>query len=154
MDALRQNVGTQAAEEETLIASAHTESIAIAIRKGAPLASYSIDRRCMQNYVRDLVKDDTCALICIVCARRFPYVSHNNNMKINKMRLLERVLQGGAESTTFFGLSPLQTEQFVGLLSYVQKFGQMSEDVALGDDHVEFVDWQLRVPFDTATVNI
>ena len=63
MFALRQTVGTQAAEEETSIASAYNESIAVAIRKGAPLASYSINRRCMTNYVRDLVKDNTCALI-------------------------------------------------------------------------------------------
>ena len=89
----------------------YNESIAMAIRKGAPLASYSIDRRCMQNYVRNLVKDDTCALICIVCARRFPYVSPQQHMNINKIRLLERVDQGGAESTKLCGLSPLQTEQ-------------------------------------------
>ena len=28
----------------------------------------------------------------------------------------------------------------------------MSEDVALGEDNVEFADWQLQVPFDTTTV--
>ena len=67
MDALRQQVGTHAAEDKTLIASACNESIAIAIRKGAPLERYSIDRRCMTKYVRDLVKYDTCALICRVC---------------------------------------------------------------------------------------
>ena len=81
----------------------------MAIRKGAPLASYSIDSRCMQNSVRDLVKDDTCALICIVCARWFPYVSHQQH-EINNIRLLERVDQGGAESATLCGLSPLQTD--------------------------------------------
>ena len=91
MDALRETVGTQAAEEETLIASAYDESIAIAIRKGARLASYSIDCRCVIHYLRDPVKDDTCALICLVCARRFPYVSQKRNIKIKKMRLLERV---------------------------------------------------------------
>ena len=36
----------------------------------------------------------------------------------------------------------------------MQKCGQMSEDVALGEDHVEFADWHIAVPFDTATVNI
>ena len=110
MEALRDKAGTQAAEEETLIASAYNGRIAIAIRKGAPLASYSIDRRCVTNDVRDLVKDDTCALICLVCARRFPYVSQKMIMKDKKMRLLERVDQGGAESTQFCGLSALQTE--------------------------------------------
>ena len=71
-----QKAGKAIGEDEALLASVYNESIATAIRKGAPLASYSIDRRCMQNYVPDLVKDDTCALVCIVCARRFSLVSH------------------------------------------------------------------------------
>ena len=41
-----------------------------------------------------------------------------------------------------------------GLRTDVPKYGQVSEDVALGEDHVEFADWQLQVPFDTATVNM
>ena len=40
----------------------------------------------------------------------------------------------------------------IGLRTYVQKYGQMSEDVALGEDNVEFADWQLQIPLDTATV--
>ena len=104
--------------------------------------------------MRDLVKDDRCALICLVCARRFPCVSQKRNMQIEKMRLLERVGQGGAESTQLFGLSPLQTNNCLGLQTCVQKHGQMSEDVALGEDHVEFVDWHIVVPFDATTVNI
>ena len=77
-----------------------------------------------------------------------------NYVTRNKMRLLERVDQGGAESTHLCGLSPLQTDQSLGLRTHVRKYGQMSEDVALGEDHVEFADWQLQVPFDTATVRI
>ena len=72
MSALRTKVGKAVGEDETLIASVYKQSIAM-----APLASYSIHRRCMQNYVRDIVKDDTCALIDIVCARRFPYISQH-----------------------------------------------------------------------------
>ena len=108
----------------------------------------------MTNYVWDLVKDDTCALMCLVCARRFPYVSQKRNMKIKQMRLLLRIDQGGAESTQFCGLSPLQTDNILGLRTYVQNNGQISEDVALGEDHVEFADWHIVVPFYTTTVNI
>ena len=36
----------------------------------------------------------------------------------------------------------------------MHKHGQMSEEVALGEDHVEFVDWHIVVPFDTTTANI
>ena len=75
MEALQNKVGGRISQEIILM-SVYSESIAIATRKDAPVASYSIDRRCMMNYVRDLVCEDTCALICFSCARRFPYVPH------------------------------------------------------------------------------
>ena len=83
MKALQAKVGGRKSLD-FLLMSVYNESIAIATRKGAPVASYSIDRRCMTNYVRDLVCEDTCALICFSCARRFPYVPHTRNMKIEK----------------------------------------------------------------------
>ena len=53
-----------------------------------------------------------------------------------EMRLLERVGRSGVESAQCCVLSPLQTETILGLRTYVHKYGQMSEDVALGEDHV------------------
>ena len=41
----------------------YNESLAIAIRRGAPLASYSIDRRSLQEYMKHLPHPDTAALI-------------------------------------------------------------------------------------------
>ena len=69
MVALQQKVGG-VKSPDILLMRVYSESIAIATRKDAPVASYSIDRRCMMNYVRDLVSEDTCALICFSCARR------------------------------------------------------------------------------------
>ena len=40
----------------------------------------------------------------------------------------------------------------IGLRTYVKKYGQMSEDVAVGEDHVEFADSPLVVPVYIATV--
>ena len=80
MVAFQQKVGG-VKSADILLMSVYSESIAIATRKDAPVASYSIDRRCMMNYVRDLVSEDTCALICFSCARRFPYVPHTKNIK-------------------------------------------------------------------------
>ena len=73
MEALQKKVGGRKSQD-ILLLSVYSESIAIATHKGAPVASYSIDRRCMMNYVRDLVCEDTCALICVSCARPSPYV--------------------------------------------------------------------------------
>ena len=36
----------------------------------------------------------------------------------------------------------------------MQKYGQMSEELALGEDHDEFADWHITVPFDTTSVDI
>ena len=46
----------------------------------------------------------------------------------------------------------VQTQKVLGLKVYVQKCGQMSEDVALAEAHVEFEDWHLVIPFDQANV--
>ena len=39
------------------------------------------------------------------------------------MHVLERVDQGGAESTTFCDVSPLQTESYLGVRTCVRKYG-------------------------------
>ena len=120
----------------SLLDSVYQESLAIATRKGATLANYSIYRRCMTNYVRDLAEDTTCSLLCLLCARRFPRVAQKNTPHIEKVRLLERVGEGEQSCAHSCGLSLVQTQQMLGLKDCVQKYGQMSEDVALEEDHV------------------
>ena len=61
-------------DELKLALSIYNEGIATAVRQGAPLASYSIDRRCMLQYNKHLSHKDTGASICFVCARRFPRI--------------------------------------------------------------------------------
>ena len=153
MEALQQKVGGLKSQD-ILLMSVYNESIAIATRKDAPVASYSIDRRCMMNYVRALVSEDTCALICFSCARRFPYVPHTKHIKIKNVKLLEKLAQDEVENSTFCGLSWKQTEQIFVLSTYVEKYGQMSEDVRLDEGHDEFDDWRMEVPFDNTTVRI
>ena len=88
----------------------YNESIAIATRKGAPVASHSIDRRCMTNYTEDLICEDTCALICFVCARRFPHVLQKQHMTIKRIQLLSRIDQREGEVVRFCGLTRKHTE--------------------------------------------
>ena len=68
--------------------------------------------------------------------------------------ILERLVQDEVENSTFCGLSCKQTEQIFGLSTYVEKYGQMSEDVRLDEEHDEFDDWRMEVPFDNTTVRI
>jgi hypothetical protein len=153
MVALQQKVGW-VNSPNILLMSVYSESIAIATRKDAPVASYSIDRRCMMNHVRDLVSEDTCALICFSCARRFPYVPHTKKHKNLKVKLLERVAEDEVENSTFVGLNSKQTEQIFGLSTCVEKYCQMSADLRLDEGHYEFDDWRMEVPFDNTTVRI
>ena len=60
-------------EDENMLAlSVYNEGIAIPVRRGAPLASYSIDRKCLNQYTYHLTNADTNASVCFVCARRVP----------------------------------------------------------------------------------
>ena len=44
------------------------------VREGAPLDTYSIDRRAIVNYTEAAGDDSIFSLICFSCARRFPYI--------------------------------------------------------------------------------
>ena len=46
-------------DEAMLTLSIYNEGVATAVRRGAPLASYSIDRRCMPQYNTHLKHDNT-----------------------------------------------------------------------------------------------
>lgn len=61
--------------QQVLALSVYNEGIAMAVRRGAPLASFSIDRKCLQQYTYHLTNSETKSLVCFVCARRFLHVS-------------------------------------------------------------------------------
>ena len=88
---MQAKVGAVDEQQSMLLNSVYNASIAIAPRKGAPVASYSIDRRCMTNYTEDVICEDTCALICFVCARRVPHVPQKQHMSIKRIQLLSKV---------------------------------------------------------------
>ena len=62
-------------DQDELVISVYNEALAIAIRRGAPLASFSIDRRCLRQYVQHSTDASTHATVCFVCAQRFVHVS-------------------------------------------------------------------------------
>ena len=89
----------------------------------------------MTNDTEDLSREDTCALICFVCARRFPHVSQQHNMIITRIQLLSNVDQRKLEHVRFCWLRRKQTEHIFGLSTYVQKYGEMNDEVHLKDNH-------------------
>ena len=60
--------------ESARLFSAYSEAIALKVREGAPLDTYSIDRRAMYNYAKACGDDEVYMPICFCCARRFPHL--------------------------------------------------------------------------------
>ena len=77
-------------DEAVLPLSVYSEGIATAARQGAPLASYSIDRRCIFEYNKHLMHESTGAAVCFVCARKFPRVHGVTNSPIDLYPLLSK----------------------------------------------------------------
>ena len=77
-------------DEAVLALSIYNEGIATAVRQGAPLASHSIDRRCMLQYNTHLKHENTRASVCFVCARKFPHVHGAKHNPIKFFPLLSQ----------------------------------------------------------------
>ena len=153
-------------DEIVLALSIYNEGIATAIRRGAPLASYSIDRKCLLEYNKHLIDEETGASVCFTCARKFPHVHGTKNNPIQFFPLLtpsvastlpENVKQkcGDDDHLSFLGtLNNTKTEHVFGLNTSSDKYGTMNEDIRLTPTHEEFDDWHLFVPFGSTTVKV
>ena len=60
---------------ENRVCSVYNEAIAVVARRGAPLATGSIDSRSLKNFVGAFVGEGIQSLVCFSCARRFPRVA-------------------------------------------------------------------------------
>ena len=153
-------------DEAALALSIYNEGIAIAVRQGAPLASYSIDRRCMLQYNLHLNDQNTCALVCFVCARKFPRVHGVKSNPIKYYSLLSMKSTnddvGGRDAKNrnkndivfLNDISRHKTEKMFGLKTYCDKYGKMNDKVTLSSDNGEFDDWHISIPFRSENTKI
>ena len=136
-------------EEDMLALSIYNESIAIAIRRGAPLASYSIDRKCLNEYMKHLIRADTAALICFSCARKYPCLFGSKQDPIRRYRVQTDRTKGSLTSSSrFFGMSTESATDIFGLARYCARYGAVSHNVTLSEDDAEFEDWHVLITFD------
>ena len=97
------------------------------LRQGAPLASFSIDRRCLYNYTRALRDDGVESLICFSCARRFPFLADRRSNDISWEVVLGLVSADGVDDeeqrTVFCKLGKETTKVFFGMETFIAKYG-------------------------------
>ena len=85
----------KSASEEERVFAAYNEAIAVGVRRGAPLAAYSIDRRCLFSYTQSISDENVESLICFLCARRFPHVA---SFTSNDIRWVAPLSDSGADA--------------------------------------------------------
>ena len=105
--------------DEDLVAAVYNEAIARKVRAGAPLTSYSIDRRCLREAAQVTKGDSIQSLICFFCACIHPRVESFVNLNIMWMQPLDSV-----QKDHFFGFSQGQTERLLSQEAYLNKYGK------------------------------
>ena len=132
-------------DERACFASAYNEAIAVATRRGAPLASYSIDRRCLFNYCRGVNDDSVESLICFWCARRFAY----------RKSAARNEIGWRTAANSIFGMPQEALASIFGLDAYLKRYGQCDADGPdLRSRPEEFDDWTMDVPYSEGMTRI
>ena len=145
--------------------AAYHDAIAVVVRSGAPLATYSIDRRCLGNYRQCFSNGGPEPLICVCCDRRFPYAAAWARHEIRWIRPLgaprpgsiEQGEEGAAREERFCGLDRERTAEVSGLDTYLKRYGRCagaSPDLTLPAPMNEFSEWKLRVEFSEQELGI
>ena len=141
------------ATEEEKVWGAYNEAIATVVRQGAPLASYSIDRRCLYNYTTAVQNDKVQALICFCCARRFPYLGHRKEQhKKQDIDWTQPLVQKEGEER-FCGLSVEEVHAIFSLETYLERYGKCDEEAPDLRSEV-YDDWCLTLPFSDKEIKI
>ena len=92
---------------------AYNCALSVKVQDSAPLASYSVDRRCLYAYTTSLADDKLDSLICFACARRFPYVSSFRRNEINWIYLQQ-------QNSLFMGMGATTLENILGFRTYLK----------------------------------
>ena len=98
--------------------SAYCEAIAEKVRKGAPVDTYAVDRRAILNYTRACGDDQIYSLICLSCARRYPYMECLQE----KNEITWRQPVEGGKEVKFFGMDARKTAEIFGLDTYIDRY--------------------------------
>ena len=104
--------------------SVYCEAVAWKVRQGAPLASYSIDRRAIANYTTAFERGGIEELICFSCARRFPHIAtaSSHDIQWHKALSASGVLGSALSDMQFCGLPLERAEKIFGIEASYRKY--------------------------------
>jgi hypothetical protein len=134
--------------EEVRRFSAYCEAIAWKVRQGAPLDTYSIDRRAVLQYNKATADDQIYMPMCFSCARRFPHIASldkEGRKPKNEIRWQKPI--DAENDVKFFGMGAQRCADIFGLDTYMERYGHMPGFPDMRQRMAEFDDWQLIVPF-------
>ena len=136
--------------------AAYHEAISTVVRRGAPLATWSIDRRCLYSYTEAVSDDGVESLLCFSCARRFSHLKSRQVNEISMKRAVEEADDARSLPMRFFGMPCEQTRAIFGKEAYMERYGDGGEDGPNLHEQPQaiFADWILTVPFPEASVDI
>ena len=140
--------------------SIYNEALAEKIREGAPLASYSIDRRALTQFSEALQDRSVSAPMCFLCGCIYMHRERPEWDRRPGQAESENYIQWKSafdeSKRKFLGMSKQQTEAYYGLETYLKKFNTDAGNfLDLRREGVnEFNDWTCEVPFENGNVKI
>ena len=126
----------------------YNEAIALRTRQGAPLASYSIDRKCLRKAALATSGDNIQSLVCFLCGCIYPHREMELKQPINWHKPLER-------KGKFFAYERAAGLAIFSHETYLDKYG--ADPLGYFDlrRHLEqFEDWLVEVPIEDKVVSI
>ena len=96
--------------------SRHQDLLTQRCQQSGPLATCSIDRRCLRRFRSNMLGHQVGTAICFVCARRFPFVDGLTNQQISWLRAYE------PRTGLFFDHVPEMLEALLGMSTYHARY--------------------------------
>ena len=128
--------------------TAYSEIIAHRVRRGAPLACPSIQRRCVEEYMAAVQEEDVCSPMCFMCACSFPWLrSRSVNDIAWEKPFGHLVCEKDPLAIIGFGeWTTEEVESFLSVRAYVAAYGHddTNPHLKLTVADKEFDDWQVK----------
>ena len=126
----------------------YNAAIGLRLRQGAPLAKFSIDRKCVLEPALDTEKDQIQGLVCLLCGCIYPRREGGIKQAINWYKPLQT-------GNSFFCYDAKATKSCFSVDSYSVKYGKDPLHYFNLSRHMEEVDhWFVDVPSCSETLRV